>query len=88
MAAVFGVIWLLFSLPALIIAMLLVPGVDLSASRGPAFALALILTPTVAMGGALCCFLGVARSRRKLATWGYCAPLVPIMLLIATFALR
>jgi hypothetical protein len=83
-----GVFWLLFSLPALTFSVMLAPAVDQGARHGAALTLALVLTPFIAMGGAVCCFLGGARRSRALATWGCCAPLAPIALLIAIIALR
>lgn len=87
-AIVVGVFWLLFSLPALTFSVLLAPAVDRSARHGAALAFVLAMTPFIAMGGALCCFLGGARRSQRLATWGCCAPLAPIALLIAIIALR
>lgn len=88
MAIVVGVFWLLFSLPALTLSVLLAPAVDQSARQGAALALVLVLTPFIAMGGTVCCFLGGARRSQALATWGCCAPLAPIALLVAIIALR
>lgn len=88
MVIVSGAFWLLFSLPALTFTILLAPAVDENARHGAALTWALLLTPFVAMGGAVCCFLGGARRSRVLATWGCCAPLAPIALLVGIIASR